>query len=147
MTMTSVYERELEETVDRYCDLVTVMEQSPVGATDFQALYSKVKAAQERFIQQKCACTHLPTYQGTEQIRGRFKAAHARMRALEQRLKEQGIVLLVPPAEARCLVFPPPLREGVRRGLPICYEIIIAVVGVLLFITGLLVGLHRTGYL
>lgn len=147
MTMTSVYERELEETVDRYCDLVTVMEQSPVGTTDFQALYSKVKAEQERFIQQKVACQHLPTYQGTERIRLRFKAAHARMLALERQLKEQGVVLLVPPAETRILVLPPPPREGVMRGLPFRYEIIIAVVGVLLFMTGILVGLNRTGYL
>ena len=151
--MTSALERELEATVDRYCEMVTVMEQSPVGTTDFQALYSKVKAEQELYIQQKGNCQRLPTYQATERIRLRFKTAHARMRALERRLKEQGVVLLVPPAEEIVLFLPEERRlrvcqrpEPVGR-LPIRYELVFVVVGTLLFVTGLLVGLNLSGYL
>ena len=154
MTMTTMMERDMEASVDRYCEIVDAMEQGTPGVTDYQALYSKAKAEQERFIQLKGNCQRLPTYLATERVRLRFKAAHARMRALEQRLKEQGVILFVPPVlvvlengEERRLPRPVVTTGGRRRRLPVRYEILFVVFGALIFVTGLLVGLHRAGYL
>lgn len=151
MTMTSVLENDLKLTVDRYCELVDAMEH---GVTDYQALYSKAKAEQERFIQLKGACKQLPTYPLTELIRTRFKTAHARMRALEQRLKEQGVMLIVPlqrqPAEEIIIVLPTGEERQDVNGTPVVclpfrYEILFVVS--LLFVVVLLIGFHQFGYL
>jgi hypothetical protein len=94
-----------EETVERYCELVA----SWPATCDYQALYDKVKAAQQLYIVQKNelrqTLSPLDYDEMTRDARMRFKAAHARMRVVEVDLRERGVKIQPPDERARDIRF------------------------------------------
>ncbi len=103
---------EFEETVRRYCELVSAW---PVTG-DHQALYDKVKAEQALYLTQKNTLKQtlspLEYEEMTRETRMRFKAAHARMRIVEVDLRERGVQLQPPDERALDIRFVAPPSSG-----------------------------------